>query len=128
MTSSSDLPLGAFSVSMAVKDLQISIAFYEKLGFSILGGDSESFVIMKNGQTVIGLFERMFEGNMLTFNPGWDQSGQETESFTDIRDIQKRLKAEGIKFDQEADENSSGRAMAMLKDPDGNVILFDQHR
>jgi catechol 2,3-dioxygenase-like lactoylglutathione lyase family enzyme len=120
--------LGAFSLSLSVKDLQVSIAFYEKLGFSKLGGDGENFIILQSGQTVIGLFQGMFEGNMMTFNPGWDQNGGETEAFTDLRYIQKRLKAEGVVFDQEADEGSTGRAMAMLKDPDGNVILFDQHR
>lgn len=123
------MKLGAFSVSLAVKDLAASKAFYEKLGFDDLGGmPDQNWLIMKNGDTVIGLFQGMFEGNILTFNPGWDQSAQPLDNFTDIRDIQKHLKAQGISVDPEADEASSGPASFMLRDPDGNVILVDQHR
>jgi catechol 2,3-dioxygenase-like lactoylglutathione lyase family enzyme len=123
------MKLGAFSVSLAVKDLTASKAFYEKLGFDDLGGmPDQNWLIMKNGDTVIGLFQGIFEGNILTFNPGWDQSAQPLDSFTDIRDIQKHLKAQGISVDPEADEASSGPASFMLRDPDGNVILVDQHR
>lgn len=123
------MKLGAFSVSLAVKDLAASKAFYEKLGFDDLGGmPDQNWLIMKNGDTVIGLFQGMFEGNILTFNSGWDQSAQPLDSFTDIRDIRKHLKAQGIPVDPEADEASSGPASFMLRDPDGNVILVDQHR
>jgi lactoylglutathione lyase len=122
------MELGAFSVSLAVKDLAASKAFYEKLGFHVFGGDAaQNWLIMKNGQHVIGLFCGMFEGNILTFNPGWDQDANAIESFTDVRDLQRALKAEGITFAQEADENSSGPASFMIIDPDGNVILIDQH-
>ena len=123
------MKLGAFSVSLSVKDIKKSKAFYEKLGFDDLGGvPDENWVIMKNGDTVIGLFQGMFEGNMMTFNPGWDQAAQPLDTFTDIRDVQKHLKSEGVTLDMEADETTSGPASMMLKDPDGNVIVVDQHR
>ena len=123
------MKLGAFSVSLAVKDLAASRAFYEKLGFERFGGDPEhNYLILKNGDHVIGLFQGMFEKNMLTFNPGWDQSCGELEEFTDVRDMQKQLKAQGIAFDMEADESTSGPASCMITDPDGNPILIDQHR
>ena len=123
------MDLGAFSVSLAVKDLAASKAFYEKLGFEMMGGQpAENWCILKNGEHVIGLFQGMFEGNILTFNPGWDQSAQNTESFTDVRDLQKQLKAKGLELMSEADEASEGPASLMLQDPDGNTILIDQHR
>jgi len=123
------LKLGAFSISLSVKDIKASKAFYESLGFSDLGGvPDENWVIMKNGETVIGLFQGMFEGNMMTFNPGWDQAAQPLDDFDDIREIQKHLKAEGIALDMQADESTTGPASMMLKDPDGNMILVDQHR
>ena len=123
------MELGAFSVSLSVKDLQTSQAFYEKLGFQIFGGDAEhGYLMLKNGEHVIGLFQGMFEGNILTFNPGWDQSGNNLDSFTDVRDIQKELKAQGIAFESEADENTTGPASFVIVDPDGNPILIDQHR
>ncbi len=123
------MDLGAFSVSLAVKDLAASKAFYEKLGFEMMGGQpAENWCILKNGDHVIGLFQGMFEGNLLTFNPGWDQSAQNTASFTDVRDVQKQLKAAGLELMSEADEASEGPASLMLQDPDGNTILIDQHR
>lgn len=123
------MELGAFSVSLAVKDLERSKAFYESLGFSVFHGQAEQgFVIMKNGEHVIGLFQGMFEKNILTFNPGWDQSAQPTETFTDVREIQRALKANGLELKSEADESSEGPASVMLEDPDGNTILIDQHR
>lgn len=123
------MELGAFSVSLSVKDLQTSKSFYEKLGFQLFGGNTEhGYLMMKNGDHVIGLFQGMFEGNILTFNPGWDQNGQNLDSFTDVRDIQKELKAEGIAFESEADESTSGPASFVIIDPDGNSILIDQHR
>lgn len=123
------MPLGAFSISLAVKDIQASKAFYEKLGFSDLGGvPDQNWCIMKNGETVIGLFQGMFENNILTFNPGWDQSAQNLDSFTDVRELQKELRARGVEFATEADENSSGPASFVITDPDGNAILVDQHR
>ncbi len=122
------MELGAFSVSLSVKDLQASKAFYEKLGFSAMGGDaSHGYLIMKNGEHVIGLFQGMFENNILTFNPGWDQSASALESFTDVREIQGALKAEGVEIIEPADENTTGPAHFMVADPDGNVILIDQH-
>ncbi len=121
--------LGAFSVSLAVRDLAASREFYEKLGFEKFGGDPEhNYLIMKNGDHVIGLFQGMFERNMLTFNPGWDQSCGELDEFTDVREIQKQLKTKGIAPDMEADESSSGPGSCMITDPDGNPILIDQHR
>lgn len=121
--------LGSFSVSLAVKDLAASRTFYESLGFEQFGGDPEqNWLIMKNGDHVIGLFQGMFEKNMLTFNPGWDQSAREAETFTDVREIQRALKAKGILLDSEADETTTGPGSIMLSDPDGNPILIDQHR
>lgn len=123
------MKLGAFSISLSVKDLQKSKDFYEKLGFTTMaGGTEQNYLIMKNGSTLIGLFQAMFDGNMLTFNPGWDQNAQNLESFDDVREIQKRLKEGGIEIDKEADENTSGSEHIYLKDPDGNMILIDQHR
>ncbi|MCS4433005.1 VOC family protein [Aquiflexum sp. XJ19-10] len=122
------MKLGAFSVSLSVKDLQASKAFYENLGFTQFAGSMEqNYLIMKNEKTLIGLFQGMFEGNILTFNPGWDENAAELESFEDIRAIQKHLKSKGVKLDAEADENSSGPASLMVRDPDGNLILLDQH-
>lgn len=124
-----DLKLGAFSMSLSVKDLKASKEFYEKLGFKTFGGAMEqNYVIMKNGNALIGLFQGMFEGNMLTFNPGWDENAKNMKKFDDIRKIQKSLKENGVKFTLEADESSTGPASIMLNDPDGNVILLDQHR
>ncbi len=123
------MDLGAFSVSLAVKDLAASRAFYEKLGFEMMGGQpAENWCILKNGEHVIGLFQGMFDGNILTFNPGWDQSAQNTDAFTDVRDLQKQLKDKGLELMSEADDASDGPASLMLQDPDGNTILIDQHR
>ena len=123
------MDLGAFSVSLSVKDLKVSKEFYEKLGFSQMGGGLDmNYLIMKNGTTLIGLFQAMFEGNILTFNPGWDTIGKNLETYDDIREIQKKLKSSGIKLVNEVDENSEGPANLVLTDPDGNVILVDQHR
>ncbi|WP_299184222.1 VOC family protein [uncultured Chryseobacterium sp.] len=123
------MKLGAFSISLSVKDLQKSKEFYEKLGFSSMGGNMEhNYLIMKNGSTLIGLFQGMFQGNMLTFNPGWDENAQNLESFDDVRDIQKHLKNNEVQLEKEADENTSGPEHIYLKDPDGNMILIDQHR
>lgn len=123
------MQLGAFSISLTVKDIQKSKAFYEGLGFSDLGGSGEDgWVILKNGDTVIGLFQGMFEKNMLTFNPGWNQSAENLDGFQDIREIQKDLKAKGYQFVSEADETTTGPASFMLIDPDGNPVLVDQHR
>ena len=121
------MQLGAFSISLAVKDLAASRAFYEKFGFAALGGDGKSWQILKNGDVVIGLFQGMFDKNMLTFNPGWDQNAQPVASFTDVRDLQRQLKAQGVKFESEADESTKGPAHFITTDPDGNPILFDQH-
>lgn len=125
--SSSKLDLGAFSISLSVKDLKVSKTFYEKLGFEKFGGDGEHYLIMKNGQHLIGLFQGMFDKNILTFNPGWDQNAKKLDSFTDIRDLQKKLKDSGVELIEEADKNSSGPASFTLVDPDGNPILIDQH-
>lgn len=123
------MQLGAFSVSLAVEDIQASFDFYQKLGFVQFHGDIEQkWLILKNGETVIGLFEGMFDTNILTFNPGWDSSANNLDDFTDVREIQKQLKASGITLTSEADESTSGPASATLIDPDGNVILLDQHR
>lgn len=123
------MKLGAFSVSLNVKDLKTSKEFYENLGFTVFGGSMEyNYLIMKNESTLIGLFQGMFEKNMLTFNPGWDDNAKNLEKFNDVREIQKRLKEKGIKITNEADEKSSGPASFIVSDPDGNVILFDQHR
>lgn len=123
------MKLGAFSISLNVKDINKSKSFYEKIGFHVSGGNiSENWLIMKNESIVIGLFQGMFEENILTFNPGWNQEEENLESFMDIRDIQKKLKSEGIKLLTEADETSEGPASFTIEDPDGNPILFDQHR
>jgi len=123
------MELGNFSVSLAVKDLQASRAFYEKLGFTAMGGDpAQNWLILKNGDTVIGLFQGMFEKNMLTFNPGWDNNAQPLATFTDVRELQRQLKAKGVQFVSEADESTQGPGSFMVVDPDGNPILFDQHR
>ena len=123
------MDLGAFSVSLAVKDLSASKEFYENMGFEAFGGDqSQNWLIMKSGTHVIGLFQGMFENNIMTFNPGWDQGGNETASFTDIREVQRELKANGVSLGDEIDESTSGPASLMLSDPDGNQILIDQHR
>jgi lactoylglutathione lyase len=122
------MDLGAFSASLNVKDMQVSKSFYEKLGFQVFGGVVEqNWLILKNGDHVIGLFQSMFEKNMLTFNPGWDQNGAPLESFTDVRDLQRELKEQGVELESEADENSEGPASFIVIDPDGNPILFDQH-
>ncbi len=122
------MELGAFSVSLAVKDIHASKAFYEKLGFKDFGGDiSQNWLILKNGEHVIGLFQGMFENNLLTFNPGWDNNAQQLGAFTDVREIQRHLKAQGLALISEADESTTGPASFMLMDPDGNPILFDQH-
>lgn len=123
------MQLGAFSVSLAVKDIAASRAFYEQLGFATLGGDqAHNWLILKNGDVVIGLFQGMFEKNMLTFNPGWDQSAQPLATFTDVRELQKELKAKGVRLTTEADESTTGPAHFVVTDPDGNPILVDQHR
>jgi lactoylglutathione lyase len=122
------MELGAFSVSLAVKDIEASRRFYEKLGFTVFGGDqAQNWLIMKNGDHVIGLFQDMFEKNILTFNPGWSQDAQPIGEFTDIRELQRQIKAQGIPLISQADENSTGPASLMLVDPDGNMILLDQH-
>ena len=123
------MKLGVFSLSLSVKDLQKSKEFYQKLGFSTMGGNEEHhYLIMKNGDTIIGLFQAMFDGNMLTFNPGWDENAQNLDEFDDVRVIQKNLKESGIELDKECEETTSGPAHIYLKDPDGNMILIDQHR
>ena len=122
------MPLGAFSISLSVKDIVASKTFYEKLGFQAMMGDiTQNWLIMKNDATVIGLFQGMFEENILTFNPGWDQNARPLEEFTDIRVIQGELKEKGVEFSQEADVNTEGPASFMVFDPDGNPILIDQH-
>ncbi|MBD3178258.1 MAG: VOC family protein [Candidatus Latescibacteria bacterium] len=122
------MKLGAFSVSLNVSDIHESRVFYENLGFEVFGGElSENWLIMKNGSCTIGLFEGMFEGNLLTFNPGWDSNASRLDSFTDIRDIQRELKGKGIKIGDEVDEASEGPASFIITDPDGNRILLDQH-
>ena len=122
------MDLGAFSISLAVKDLQASKAFYEKLGFAVFGGDeTQNWLIMKNADHVIGLFQGMFEKNILTFNPGWDQFARPLKAFSDVRVLQRKLKAQGMALESEADEASTGPASFMILDPDGNTILVDQH-
>lgn len=124
-----NMKLGAFSISLSVKDLKTSKEFYEKLGFNAFAGSMEqNYLIMKNDNALIGLFQGMFEGNILTFNPGWDENASNIENFDDIREIQKQLKTRGLKLTSEADEKTKGPASLMLADPDGNVILLDQHR
>lgn len=121
--------LGAFSISLAVKDIVASRDFYAKLGFEPVGGDiAQKWLILRNRDHVIGLFQGMFERNLLTFNPGWDQQCGETPEFTDVREIQRRLRASGLALDSEADESTTGPASLMLTDPDGNPVLIDQHR
>ena len=123
------MKLGAFSVSLAVKDIAASRAFYEKLGFTAFGGNQDQrWLIMKNETTLIGLFQGMFDKNMLTFNPGWDSDAKELAEFDDVREIQKRLKASGVTPAAEADESTQGPAHIVVVDPDGNQILIDQHR
>ncbi|HEV7240424.1 MAG TPA: VOC family protein [Thermoanaerobaculia bacterium] len=122
------MQLGNFSISLAVKDLEASRAFYEKFGFKVFGGDaSQNWLILKNGDHVIGLFQGMFEKNILTFNPGWDSNAQKLAEFTDIRELQRQLKALGVELQQQADESTTGPASFMAVDPDGNPILVDQH-
>jgi len=122
------MQLGAFSVSLAVKDIQASKAFYEKLGFVAFAGEvAQNWLILKNGGHVIGLFQGMFDKNMLTFNPGWDQNGDRVDSFMDVRELQRRLKTQGVSLVTEADESTTGPASFVVNDPDGNPILVDQH-
>ncbi|MDZ7592360.1 MAG: VOC family protein [Rubrivivax sp.] len=123
------MKLGAFSVSLAVKDITASRTFYEKFGFSVFGGNqAQNWLIMKNESTLIGLFHGMFEGNLLTFNPGWDSNAKNLDEFEDVRDIQRHLKSQGIPLSTEADEKTTGPASLTTIDPDGNQILVDQHR
>ena len=122
------MELGTFSVSLAVKNIEASKLFYEKLGFAKFAGDqSKNWLIMKNGDHAIGLFQGMFEKNILTFNPGWNSDAQQLREFTDVRELQRQLKERGINMISEADERSNGPASFMIVDPDGNAILFDQH-
>ena len=122
------MELGAFSISLAVKNLEASRNFYEKFGFTVFGGDaSHNWLILKNGQHVIGLFQGMFENNILTFNPGWNSDARKLDTFTDVRDLQRQLKAAGVPLVTEADEATTGPASLMAIDPDGNTILLDQH-
>ncbi len=122
------MELGAFSISLAVKDLEASRSFYEKFGFKVFGGDaSQNWLILKNGDYIIGLFQGMFEKNILTFNPGWDSNAQKVATFTDVRELQRQLKAAGVQLQEEADESSTGPAYFTAIDPDGNPILIDQH-
>jgi len=122
------MELGNFSVSLAVKDIEASRKFYEKFGFTVFGGNAaQNWLILKNGTHVIGLFQGMFEKNILTFNPGWNSDAQKLASFTDVRELQRRLKAQGVKLEQEADESTTGPASFVVLDPDGNTLLFDQH-
>ncbi|MEA2205234.1 MAG: hypothetical protein QOE77_2010 [Blastocatellia bacterium] len=122
------MELGTFSVSLAVKDIEVSKAFYEKLGFKVfMGNQSQNWLIMKNGYRLMGLFQGMFDKNILTFNPGWDSDAQPLREFTDVRELQRQLKASGVTMITEADEGSTGPASFMIADPDGNTILVDQH-
>ncbi|MDH3591768.1 MAG: VOC family protein [Planctomycetota bacterium] len=122
------MELGAFSVSLAVKDIKASKAFYEKLGFETFGGElAQNWLILTNGQTKIGLFQGMFDRNILTFNPGWTQEAAALEDFADVREIQRHLKGHGVELNSEADESTTGPASITLLDPDGNTILIDQH-
>jgi len=122
------MELGAFSTSLAVKDIEASRKFYEKLGFtSAMGDPSQNWLIMRSGDHVIGLFQGMFERNIMTFNPGWDQDARPLATFTDVRELQRQLKANGVQFASEADESTTGPASFMVIDPDGNPILVDQH-
>lgn len=122
------MELGAFSISLTVKDIEASRAFYEKLGFQVLGGEAaDNWLILKNGDCVIGLFQDMFDRNILTFNPGWNNQARQLDSFTDVRELQRQLKAQGVKLETEADESTTGPAHFVVLDPDGNPILVDQH-
>ncbi len=122
------MELGVFSISLAVKDLEASRAFYEKFGFTAFGGDaSQNWLIIKNGDHIIGLFQTMFDKNTLTFNPGWDSNARKLDTFTDIRELQRQLKAQGVQLVTEADETTTGPASFVAVDPDGNPILVDQH-
>ena len=122
------MELGAFSISLAVKNLEASRAFYQKLGFEVVGGDpSQDWQILRNGDHTIGLFQGMFDKNILTFNPGWDAHGNPIESFTDVRELQRRVEAQGVSLDSRADESATGPASFIAVDPDGNPILVDQH-
>lgn len=122
------MKLGAFSISLAVKDLTVSKDFYEKLGFSVFAGEIvRNYLIMKNGNALVGLFQGMFEQNILTFNPGWDENAQTLDSFDDVRDIQKSLKENQVTLTTEVDETGSGPGNFVVTDPDGNTILIDQH-
>lgn len=122
------MQLGNFSISLAVKDLQASKAFYEKLGFSSFGGEeTQGWLIMRNDNCIVGLFQGMFDNNIMTFNPGWDADANTLDSYTDVRELQRQLKESGIMFQVEADENTTGPASFVIEDPDGNTILFDQH-
>ena len=123
------MDLGNFSISLAVKDLETSRAFYEKLGFAAIGGDaSQNWLILRNGETKIGLFQGMFDKNIMTFNPGWSSEGENLDEFTDVREIQRRLQEAGITPVVAADPASTGPAHSIVTDPDGNTIMFDQHR
>ena len=122
------MELGAFSISLNVKDLKISKEFYENLGFFVFAGDMErNYLIMKNGDTLIGLFQGMFENNILTFNPGWDANANKLTSFVDVREIQNELKKNGVELARKVDENTTGPGSIVFMDPDGNTILIDQH-
>ncbi len=122
------MKLGAFSISLSVKDLEVSKDFYENLGFTVFAGSQENnYLIMKNEDSLIGLFQGMFDGNIITFNPGWDSSAQKIEDFDDVREIQKQLKRHKIKLERETDETTSGPGSIVVTDPDGNTILIDQH-
>jgi catechol 2,3-dioxygenase-like lactoylglutathione lyase family enzyme len=123
------MSIGAFSISLTVKDIELSKEFYQKLGFTEFGGDiNQKWLILQNGDCTIGLFEGMFDSNIMTFNPGWDNNAQEVNPFTDIREIQKQFKNKGITFDQQTDQSTEGPASFVITDPDGNKILVDQHR
>jgi catechol 2,3-dioxygenase-like lactoylglutathione lyase family enzyme len=123
------MKLGAFSISLSVKDINASKQFYENLGFAVFAGDiNKNYLIMKNENALVGLFQGMFEGNILTFNPGWDENAQNMEQFDDVREIQRQLKSKSIGLITEADEHTTGPAGFMFTDPDGNTILIDQHR
>lgn len=127
-TKTQSMKLGAFSISLAVKDIKVSKQFYEHLGFTVFGGEiTNNWLIMKNGNAIVGLFQGMFEENILTFNPGWDENARKLDAFDDVRDIQRYLKKAEVPLMKEADESSSGPAHMMVKDPDGNIILIDQH-
>ena len=122
------MELGAFSISLAVRDIEASRVFYEKFGFEVVGGDpSQNWQILRNGRHTIGLFQGMFDKNILTFNPGWDSNAEPLDTFTDVRELQRRLKAQGVSLTGEADEKGTGPASFMAFDPDGNTILVDQH-